>query len=284
MRLLAERYVRQGLTEAEATLTARRQFGNVTLLKEAHHDMRGIRFIESLIQDLRYGMWMLRRSPGFTFVAVLTLALGIGANTAIFSVVNALVLNPLPYPTPQRLVWVTLDFRGDELIGGDVYFTFQAESKTFDHWAAYGGMGTTEMEGRDAPERVNSAMVTASLFPALGVAPWLGRAFTPEEDRPGAPQVVVLSYDFWRRRFGGDPSVVGQSFTSGGVSQQIIGVMPPGFRFLPEHRVGGKVDILAPYALDRVVLQKMNRDVKSPSCTPIYAAIQKRFDTNLTCI
>ena len=98
LRLLAERYVRQGLTEKEAARTARRQFGNVTLLKEVNREMRGIRFIETLFQDVRYGLWMLGRNPGFTVVAVITLALGIGANTAIFSVTNALVFNPLPYP------------------------------------------------------------------------------------------------------------------------------------------------------------------------------------------
>ncbi len=249
LRLLAERYVRQGMSEAEAARAARRQFGNVTLLKEANRDMRGIRFIETIIQDLRYGLWTLRRNPGFTIVAVLTLSLGIGANTTIFSVVNALVFNPLPYPDPQRLVWVTNVFRGDELIGADMYFSFQSESKTFEQLAAF-DVGTIKLEGQDAGEEINRVMATASLFPALGVRPWLGRVFTPEEDRPGASQVVVLSHDYWQRRFGGAPSVVGQEFLFGKEKLTVIGVMPPGFRFLPERRMGGKADVWAPFALD----------------------------------
>src|SRR5262249_41984080 len=138
----------------------------------------------------------------------------------------------------------------DEIIGASVYLTFQAESKTFDHLAAFSA-GTIQLAGQDEPERLNSVRATASLFPALGVAPRLGRAFTAEEDRPGAPPVVILSHDFWQRRFGGASSVIGQSLTFDKESRMVIGVMPPGFRFLPEGRLGGKVDVWMPLALDQ---------------------------------
>ncbi|HKQ72340.1 MAG TPA: ABC transporter permease [Blastocatellia bacterium] len=243
LRLLAERYVRQGMSEAEAAWAARRQFGNVTLLKEANREMHGIGFIETLVQDLRYGLWMLRRNPGFAFVAVLTLGLGIGANTAIFSVVNAVFLKPLPYPDPQRLVWVAVTRQGEEMNGAADYIRFQEQSQTFDHLAAYISE-QTYLTGRGEPERLDSVMATATLFPALGVAPQLGRAFTPEEDRPGGAPVVILSHALWQRRFGGDPGIIGQSLTLGGRDWQVIGVMPPGFKFIH------KADALLPRALD----------------------------------
>jgi putative ABC transport system permease protein len=249
LRLLAERYVRQGMTEEEAIRTARRQFGNVTLLQESHREMRGIRFIETLFQDLRYGLWMLRRNPGGACVAVITLSLGIGANTAVFSVVNALVFNPLPYPNPAQLVWVTENFQGNEIIGAEAYLIWQAQSKTFDHMAAFTA-GTTRLGGQDDPEVINQVRASASLFPALGVAPRLGRSFTPEETLPGGQPVIILSHDFWQRRFGGDPSVVGRSVQFGRGNCLILGVMPPGFRFLPESRVGGNIDVWAPLQID----------------------------------
>jgi putative ABC transport system permease protein len=244
LRLLTERFVRQGMSEAEAAQAARRQFGNITLLKEVNREMRGIRFIETLFQDVRYGLWMLRRNPGFACVAVLTLSLGIGANTAIFSVVNAVFLKPLPYPDPQRLVWITGVIFETELIGAADYIHFQERSKTFDHLAAFSSSGQIYLTGRGEPERLDLVEVTTTLFPALGVAPQLGRAFTPEEDRPGGPPVVILSHALWQRRFGGDPSIIGQSVTLNGRDRQVIGVMPPDFKFIQ------KADVLLPRALD----------------------------------
>jgi predicted permease len=243
LRLLTERYVQQGMSEAEAACAARRQFGNVTLLQEASREMRGIRFIETIFQDLRYGLGMLRRNPGFTFVAVLTLALGIGANTAIFSVVNAVLLKPLPYYDPQRLVFVAKVHKGVEGQSADDYLRWQAQSKAFDHLVAFKSW-RIYLTGRGKPERLDSVEATADLFPALGVAPQLGRAFTPEEDRPGGARVAILSHAVWQRRFGGDPAIIGKSLTLDRESRQVIGVMPPGFKFIHN------ADVWLPLALD----------------------------------
>ncbi|HEU0179900.1 MAG TPA: ABC transporter permease [Blastocatellia bacterium] len=241
--------MRRGMSEEEARRAALRSFGGVERTKEAYRDISRVRWIEEFWQDLRYGSRMLLRQPGFTIVAALTLALGIGANTAIFSVVNALVFNPLPYPEPQQLVWVTNVLRGDEIIGVSDYRTYQTQTKTFDGLAAFDA-GTTILTAPDESAPVNFVQATASLFPTLGVAPRLGRAFTPEEARPGGPPVIILSHEFWRRRFGGNPSVVGRSVPFGRGSRLILGVMPPGFRFLPESRVGGNVDFWEPYPIN----------------------------------
>jgi predicted permease len=251
LRLLAERYVRRGMTEAEAAWAARRQFGNVTLLQEVNREMRGIRFIETLFQDVRYGLQILKRNPSFTFVAVLTLALGIGANTAIFSVVNVVLLKPVPYYDPQRLVWVTMAVNGNDVPGVSArsYLSWQAESKAFEHLVAFGG-GPLNWTGRGAPQRLSSVWVTATMFSALGVAPQVGRAFTPEEDRSGGARVALLSHALWARSFGGDPAVVGQSLKLGGQNRTVIGIMPPGFRFLQDGRFLGEIDVWLPLALD----------------------------------
>src|SRR5262245_38909033 len=231
LRLLTERYVSQGMTEDEAARAARRQFGNITSLKEANRDMHGIRLIDTFFQDLRYGLTMLRRNPGFTFVTVLTLALGIGATTAIFSVVNAVLLRPLPYQDPDRLVLVPYA-RGLD------FLRWRDQSKAFESMAAF-YFGTADFTGSGEPERLAVATVSTELFASLGVAPALGRAFTPADDRVGGEPVVVLSDSFWRRRFGSDPQVIGRALTldSSDDSQPpqrrtVIGIMPHGFRFL----------------------------------------------------
>ena len=241
--------MRRGMSEEEARRAARISFGGVEQTKESYRDIARFRRLEDLWQDLHYGARMLLKNPGFTIIAVLALALGIGANTAIFSVVNAVLLKPLPYYDSQRLVWITEDKWGKEgewegeYVGSIDYILWQAESKAFDHLVAFTS-GNAFLTGRGEPERLDSVRATANLFPALGVAPQLGRAFTPEEDRPGGARVAILSHSFWQRRFGGDPSIIGQSLTLDRESRQVIGVMPPGFKFIQ------KADVMLPYAIN----------------------------------
>jgi putative ABC transport system permease protein len=245
LRLLTERYVRQGMTEAEAVRAARRQFGNVTLLQEAHREMRGVRFVETVIQDLRYGLWMMRRNPGFTFVAVITMALGIGANTAIFSVVNAVLLRPLPYRAPDRIVTIRnygANSNHVHVTGAD-FLDWREQATVFEQIAAL-TKDDVDLTESGEPERLTAGLVSADLFRALGVAPAYGRGFTPAEDEPGAAQVVILSHRLWQRRFGLDPQIIGRAITLGGRSRTVIGIMPPGFQLLEEF------DLWLPLALD----------------------------------
>ncbi len=232
-----EENLRRGMSEEEARLAARRSFGGVEQTKEVYRDIARFRWVEDLWKDLRYGARMLLKHSGFTVAAVLALALGIGANTAIFSVVNAVLLKPLPYYDPQRLVWVTgVIPQGDEIVGAADYIDWQAQSNAFEHLAAFLPRALN-FTGRGEPERLNCVAVTANLFPALGVTPRLGRGFTREEDRPGGARVAILSHAFWQRRFGGDPAIIGQSLTLEAESRLVIGVMPPGFQFNREAEV-----------------------------------------------
>src|SRR5437899_6647640 len=199
--------IKAGMTPKDARYAALRAFGGVEQVKEECRDMRGTRFIEECWQDVRYGLRMLRRSPGFTVVALLTLALGIGANSGIFSVINAALLRPLPYPSPDRLVLI---FERDVLAEGGGpnvaslanFLDWQAQSRSFVAMAAVrgnsfnlGGDG-----GAFLPEHIERPSCSWSLFPSLGVKPLLGRAFSSAEDQPGARQVAVISHGLWQRR------------------------------------------------------------------------------------
>src|SRR5262245_16064798 len=222
--------VRRGMSEEEARRAALRSFGGVEQTKEVYRDIARFRWIEDFWQDLRYGARMLLRTPGFTLVAVLALALGIGANTAIFSMVNAVLLKPLPYYDPQRLVLVTEvppetdGVRGGEYAGSIDYVLWQAEAKAFDHLVAF-DLRNTYLTGRGEPERLDSGWVTANLFRALGVAPQWRVSITPDEDRPGDRRVVILSRPFRHRPIGGDPAFLGQGLSLDRESRQVIGVM-----------------------------------------------------------
>src|SRR5215471_7915598 len=170
--------------------------------------------------DLRYAIRTFLRTPGFTIVTVLTLALGIGANTAIFSVVNAVLLRPLPYTAPDRLVTASLYRRvtdGHTLLSPN-FLNWRAQSQSFEQMAAY-TVGTSDLTGNGEPERLTAGLVSAELFSTLGVPPALGRGFTAAEDQPNGALAVILSHGLWQRRFGGDPHLIGRAITLDGQSR-----------------------------------------------------------------
>ena len=246
LEMLTDEKIKAGMTPAEARRRAHLELGGTEQVKEKVRDVRVGAWLETLRQDLRFGARQLRRNPGFTIVAVLTLALGIGANTAIFSVVNAVLLRPLPYRDADRLVWITnfIPKRNQTLVFDSDYASWQNQSQVFEGMAAYSRMQRT-LTGRGDPERLQVGRVTAGFFSVLGVEPMLGRKFLPEEDRPGGSQVVVLSYGLWERRFGAERSVVGGSVTLDGNSYTVVGVMPAAFEFLANR----KADLYIPFGL-----------------------------------
>ncbi len=233
-----EELIAKGMTPEEARYAALRALGGIEQRKEECRDMRRVRLIEDLIQDLSYGLQMFRKNPGFALIAVLTLSLGIGANTAIFSVVNVSLLRSLPYQDPDRLVRLSY-YRPDGFSGGasDVghmdYLDWRNQAKAFEKIATFSA-GTADLTGSGEPERLALGNVSADLFETLGVAPALGRAFTREEYTVGGAPVVILSHSLWQRRFGGDPQVIGRAITLEREGRTIVGIMPPRFRFPEE--------------------------------------------------
>jgi predicted permease len=205
----------------------RLEFGGLDQVKEACREARGIHFIEILIQDVRYGLRQLRRSPGFAIIAVLTLALGIGANTAIFSVVNGVLLNPLPYSEPDRLV--TVDARKPDFPRGSIsypnFLDWHRMNQSFSFFAV-SRLSGYQITGAGEPEELNAAMVTSDFFPMLGVKPVLGRGFTPSEDEIGTSSVVAISTALWERKFGSAPDIIGKGLTLDGREYTIVGVFP----------------------------------------------------------
>ncbi|HWP42569.1 MAG TPA: ABC transporter permease [Blastocatellia bacterium] len=229
-----EQNLARGMGPEEARLAALRSFGGVEQVKEESRDVRGVRFLEELGQDLRYGARMLVKNPGFTVVAVIMLALGIGANTAIFSVVNAVLLRPLDYEDPDRLVTV-LENNWQKgwtrfAVAPGNFAAWREQNQVFEQMAAFTGSSFT-LVGEGEPEQLPGTRASANLFALLGVKPALGRDFLPEEDHPGGERVVIVSHRLWQRRFGADPGLVGKPLTLNGQSYTVVGVMPAGFLF-----------------------------------------------------
>lgn len=227
----AEDLVRRGVLRQEAMRRARVEFGGIERAKEECREARGVTLLQSLAQDVRYGLRMLRRSPGFSVVAILTIALGIGATTAIFSIVDATLLHPLPYPHPEQLVRIEdeLPGVGAQDVGMSVpEWKDLQRSGIFENVSPIGG-GDVNLTGSSQPTRIRFLNVTPNYFAVLGVKPQLGRSFNPEDQTPGFTLEILISDGLWKRAFAGDPGILGKSLRLDNDLYRVIGVMPAGF-------------------------------------------------------
>jgi putative ABC transport system permease protein len=224
--------LRAGMSPGEARRQALIRLGGLEATREAYRDQRALPVFDTLLQDIRYGLRGLRRSPGFALTSVLTLALGIGATTSIFSAVYALLIHPLPYRDPDRLVWVTERPRTG--IGGAIaepdMVAWRERGRPFETVAGY-AFNEYTLTGAGDPVRIPAAMVSAGFLSLLGVAPQIGRDLVPADDRPGSTAVALLSDALWRERFSADPRVVGKTLNLDRNAYTVVGVLPPRFRF-----------------------------------------------------
>ncbi len=235
--MLERDYITHGLSPVDAAGAARREMGNRTSIREQSRDMWSFISLENPLNDLRHGARALRRSPAFASIAVLMLALGIGATAAIFNVVNGVLLKPLPYGHPEQLVGAWHDFPPMNMTHiqqtASTYFTYQRLARTIDGIALYydGAANVAEPGGKSEPQRLSAAWISETLIPVLQVAPIRGRNFTHAEDFPKGPNSVIISEGVWRTRFGSDAGVIGKNLDIDGEIYQIVGVMPNRFRF-----------------------------------------------------
>lgn len=243
-----------GTPKKEAAAAARREFGNLSLVEEDSRDVWRWLSIENFVADVRYGMRMLRHNPVFTAVGLLTIAIGIGANAAVFSVVNSVLLKPLNYPKAEELVALhqiapgaagLADFENGLLLSPSMYFTYAEQNRTFQALGVW-VTDTASVTGLAEPEQVRLAAVSDGVLQTLDVAPAVGRWLSQMDQVPRGPERVMLSYGYWQRQFGGDRTVIGRSLTVDSRPREIIGVMPQGFRF-----VDTNFDVIVPLALDR---------------------------------
>ncbi len=255
--MAVEENIARGLTPLEARRQALVRFGGIDLAKDQQREARGLMKLDILLQDLRYSIRTLSRDHGFTFVAILILALGIGANIAVFSVVNSLLLRPLPFPAARQLVWIapppTKCGLSCATYSTDAYDTFRVESHSFQDVTGYFAFSTPGnlilSIGGGAPIPATSIDVIANFFQVLGVQPTMGRAFTQDDARNGAAPVVLLTDAWWRRQFNADPAIVGKAFEMNGRQTTVIGVLPRSFDFGAVFSPGAKVDAITPLNL-----------------------------------
>lgn len=258
LEIAIEENVRQGMSEQEARRQALIRFGGVDRAKEEQRASRGLPWLDVLLQDLRYTLRTLKRDPMFSVIAVLILALGIGANIAVFSVVNAILLRPLPFHEPERLVWIApADANGlsASTYSADAYDDLLAMNKSYEDVTGYFAFSTNDngkLTGHGEPKPITGISVAQNFFTALGVTPELGRSFTKEESVKGGPAVVMLSHAFWMRQFGGDRGMIGKPITLNGGPVTVVGVLPETFDFGAVFSPGTKVDLFVPVVMDEI--------------------------------
>ena len=252
-----EEYIRRGMCPDEARRQALVRFGGFEQAREQHRDSRGMPALDILMQDLRYAFRTLRRDRGFTVIAVVILALGIGANVTVFSVVDTILLRPLPFHDPGRLAWLTANEGKGGLSGTtytvDAYQEFQRNNHSFEQVASFQPFYNPiqyKLTGRGEPQSVFGIQVSGNFFPTLGVTPLRGRLFSPEECEKGGRQTALLSYPFWQRQFNGDPTIIGQSITLNKEPVTVIGILPSSFDFGSVFSPGLKVDFYVPAVMD----------------------------------
>jgi predicted permease len=236
-----EKWVAQGISQAEARRRARLAIGGDQQIKEECRDARGVRVLETIAQDVRFGLRSLKKSPGFTAVAILTLTLGIGVNTALFTIVHGVLLNPLPFSHPDRLVslWErnVIEEGAYNVVSGGIFTDWQKQAASFEQMALVGeDSANLSGDGGSLPEAIGTRQCSFNLFSLLGVHPALGRFFAEDDDQPGANATAVLTNGLWKRRYGGDSAIVGKTILLDAKKYTVIGVLPVWFDF-PDRRV-----------------------------------------------
>jgi putative ABC transport system permease protein len=247
--MLTEENIRRGMSPDEARRAARLRLGNSAQLRESHHDLRTFPFLESVIADIRFALRMLRKNPGFTAVAVLTLAIGMGGTTSVFSVVDRILFRSLPYPHPEQLVsvgTVVPIVDKNEFMFGGVYLQLRDHPGPFMSVTSFSPGSAGCDLATQIPMRLNCERVASTFLPTFGIEPLLGRNFAREEDLPNAPRVAVISYGLWKSQFGSEPNVIGRVISLDGQPTTVTGVLPPDFEF----PTLAQVDVLIPQALD----------------------------------
>jgi len=289
LEMLTEEHIRRGMSPEEAHSAARREFGGVEQTKEIYREQRGLPFLDALLQDLRFALRLLAKSPGFALVVVLTLSVGVGATSAVFSVVDRLLFRSLPYPQDDRLVSFgdKAPFEANEFVLGPDYVDWRRQQTPFESVTSFVPGGADCDLTEQNPVRLKCALVESTFLPTFGIKPLLGRNFTPDEDRPNAPRVALISYGLWRSRFAGDPNLPGRAILLDGRPTIVVGVLPAQFE-MPNL---GHDDILLPSALDgstdrgpearQIILMAFARLKPGISITQAAAAMEPLFQKSL---